>query len=319
MPPKKRGRKPKPKPTEPVVKPPPKKRGRKPKGGKIIPQKKVNKIIKKEEKPNIILHLKCSSDSLLDNKNLLDTENDKVKSFNIKSNTKVSNLNFNEIKDNIIKSNNNNNTNILSSNNENKTDESKSLKQIWEKLHKLKQNLKINNVSDKKSACFWCTYKFDNPAIYIPKCYVNNNIEVYGCFCSPQCAVSYLKNENIDNSTRWERYSLLNNIYSAIYEYKKNIKPAPNPFYTLDKYYGNLDILEYRKLLNNQTLLMVVNKPMTKITPEIYEDNNEIPDVFNNLLDNKVNKTKNNSYRLQRKPSTITKNSILANSIFNIN
>ena len=64
---------------------------------------------------------------------------------------------------------------------------------------------------------------------------------------------------------------------------------------------------------------MVVDKPMTKITPEIYEDNNEIPDVFNNLLDNNINKTKNNSYRLQRKPSNITKNSILANSIFNIN
>ena len=57
MPPKKRGRKPKPKPTEPVEKPPPKKRGRKPKGGKIIPKKKENKIIKKtDEKPNIILH-----------------------------------------------------------------------------------------------------------------------------------------------------------------------------------------------------------------------------------------------------------------------
>ena len=64
---------------------------------------------------------------------------------------------------------------------------------------------------------------------------------------------------------------------------------------------------------------MVVNKPKTKITPEIYEDNNEIPDVFNNLLNNNINKTKKNSYRLQRKPSNITKNSILANSIFNIN
>ena len=41
MPPKKRGRKPKPKPIEPVVKPPPKKRGRKPKGGKIVENKKV--------------------------------------------------------------------------------------------------------------------------------------------------------------------------------------------------------------------------------------------------------------------------------------
>ena len=30
------------------------------------------------------------------------------------------------------------------------------------KLHK-------NNISDKRSACFWCTYEFDNPPIFIPK------------------------------------------------------------------------------------------------------------------------------------------------------
>ena len=169
-----------------------------------------------------------------------------------------------------------------------------------EHADKLKQNLKSNNVSDKKSACFWCTFKFDNPAIYIPKEYVNKQIEAYGCFCSPQCAVAYLKNENIDNSTRWERYSLLNNIYSSIYDYKKNIKPAPNPYYTLDKFYGNLNINQYRKLLENQTLLMVVNKPMTKITPELYEDNNELPDVFNNLINENI-ESKGNKYRLKRK------------------
>ena len=40
-----------------------------------------------------------------------------------------------------------------------------------------------------------------------------------------------------------------NNIYGKIYNYEKSIKPAPNPFYTLDKYHGNLSINEYRKLL----------------------------------------------------------------------
>ena len=110
---------------------------------------------------------------------------------------------------------------------------------------------------------------------------------------------------------------MINNIYGTIYNYKKNIKPAPDPYYTLDKYYGNLDIKEYRKLLQNQTLLLVVDKPMTKITPEIYEDNNEIPDVFSNLLnENKTNKSEN-TYRLKRKVSHFTKNNA-ANTIFNI-
>ena len=56
-------RKPKIKNTEeqtPVVKVP-KKRGRKPKGGKIIEQKNLNTKPVINQKPNIILHLKCSS------------------------------------------------------------------------------------------------------------------------------------------------------------------------------------------------------------------------------------------------------------------
>lgn len=316
MPPKKRGRKPKPKPTEPVEKPPPKKRGRKPKGGKIVENKKIKSTKKIVEDPHIILHLKCNTSSLQNNDKygLTKSAENLPEAYTI-SNSKLSNLMYNNLKNEKILKNQkisiNSDDNLLSDSDD------VDIKLIWEKLAKLKQNLKINNVSDKKSACFWCTYKFDNPAIYIPKCYIDKTLEVYGCFCSPQCAVSYLKNENIDNSTRWERYSLINNVYGTIYNYKKNIKPAPDPYYTLDKYYGNLDIKEYRKLLQNQTLLLVVDKPMTKITPEIYEDNNEMPDVFSNLLnENKTNKSEN-TYRLKRKASHFTKNNA-ANTIFNI-
>tara|TARA_B110000008_G_C16969100_1_gene563201 strand:- start:2221 stop:3213 length:993 start_codon:yes stop_codon:yes gene_type:complete len=309
MPPKKRGRKPKKKVNVEITEKPikiPKKRGRKPKGGKIV----TNKIIKKEVEyvqPNIILHLKCNSNDLQQENNLFSMGNNYnpditcPQAFNVSTNNKMTDLQFNELKKNkiIIKQETNDKFNT-ESNKDVDNGEGINIKNIWDKLYKLKQNLKSNNVSDKKSACFWCTFKFDNPAIYIPKEYVNKQIEAYGCFCSPQCAVAYLKNENIDNSTRWERYSLLNNIYSSIYDYKKNIKPAPNPYYTLDKFYGNLNINQYRKLLENQTLLMVVNKPMTKITPELYEDNNELPDVFNNLINENI-ESKGNKYRLKRK------------------
>ena len=94
---------------------------------------------------------------------------------------------------------------------------------------------------------------------------------------------------------------------------KKNIKPSPCPFHTLDKYYGNLSIQEYRKLLNNDRLLLVVNKPMTKILPELYEENNEIPMVYSNLL-NKNIETKNKDYRLKRKTNNITKTQLLSSN-----
>lgn len=185
------------------------------------------------------------------------------------------------------------------------------MKEIWEKLRILKLKLHLNEVSDKNSNCFWCTCAFDNPSIYIPKQERNNIIEVYGCFCSPECAVAFLKNEPIDCSILWERYALLNNIYGKIYNYDINIKPAPNPYYTLDKYYGNLTIQEYRKLLSKDRLFLVVNKPLTKILPELYEENNEMPTIFNNILTDTSNGKK---YRLKSGKTNNTKMSILSNN-----
>jgi hypothetical protein len=69
---------------------------------------------------------------------------------------------------------------------------------------------------------------------------------------------------------------MINNIYTKIYDYKKNIKPAPNPYYTLDKYYGNLSISEYRKLLQYDRILFIIEKPLTKITPELHDENDDI-------------------------------------------
>ena len=142
-------------------------------------------------------------------------------------------------------------------------------------------------------------------------------MEVYGCFCSPECALAHLKNEEIDNSTKWERYALLNNVYSKIYNYTKNIKPAPNPHYTLDKFYGNLTIHEYRKLLQNDRILMVVDKPMTKVLPELYEENNEMPNVYNNMLITNQSSNKTDNFRLKRSQTKQTKSNALTNT-FNL-
>ena len=152
----------------------------------------------------------------------------------------------------------------------------KDMKDIHTKLKKLKISLFKNMAfMDKKSACFWCTYDFDNPECYIPRYEMDGAIHGYGSFCRPECAAAYLMKENLDDSTKFERYHLLNHIYSKVYDYKRNIKPAPNPYYMLEKYYGNLTIQEYRKLLKSDHLLLVIDKPLTRILPELHEDNEE--------------------------------------------
>jgi hypothetical protein len=69
---------------------------------------------------------------------------------------------------------------------------------------------------------------------------------------------------------------MLNAMYNNICNNTdKPIKPAPDPRYMLNKYYGNLTIEEYRKLLKSDHLLYIVNKPLTHSLPELYDDNNE--------------------------------------------
>ena len=175
--------------------------------------------------------------------------------------------------------NNENNSNQLVDDD----DSQLSMKDINYKLKRLKINLYKNSMPDKKSACFWCTYDYDNPACYIPKYEMDDSIFGYGSFCRPECAVAYLMKESIDDSTKFERYHLLNQIYSKVYNYKKNIKPSPDPHYLLDKFYGNLTIQEYRKLLKSEHMLLVIDKPLTRILPELHEDSEEfILNIYGN-------------------------------------
>jgi hypothetical protein len=163
----------------------------------------------------------------------------------------------------------------------------KNEKEIWRKINQLKVSFHKSDIcksigGTQRSACFWCTCEFDSPAIYIPKTLTKDVYNVYGCFCSPECSAAFLMNENIDTSTKFERYHLLNLLYGKIYKYEKSIKIAPNPFYLLNKFYGNLTIQEYRKLFQSEQMIYVVNKPLTHILPELYEDNNDF------LLNNKI-------------------------------
>jgi len=325
--------------SEKEQKPAIKKRGRKPKGGKII-QQVISFNNNKDVKPNIILHLKCSLKDLYKGNSLeqsIETPNFiSYNEYSYDTICKINNTNnVNNVNNvNVIDNHSNNFTiqNILYQNNiseepdkcngnyenndynnenyNNFKSNSIDSKDIFKKLKSLEHNLHINNINDKKSACFWCTCDFDNPPIYIPKHFIKDTYEVYGCFCSPECATAHLMEEHIDSSDKFERYHLINHIYTKIYDYKKNIKPAPNPYYMLDKYYGNLSIQEYRSLLRSERLFLVVDKPLTRILPELHEDNDDF------IINNKI--IPSNSFQVKKKLQKKTNKNNIVNEKFGL-
>lgn len=286
------------------IKPLPKKRGRKPKGGKIVDPEPLSSNTD-EPKMNVILHLKCSL------KDLQSNQSDYLEPYNnngIGSSFENINSDINTVTDFGSNYNTSANPTVTTTNVkeevmlDTENDESET-KLIWKKLKQLEQNLNHNHTDNFKSDCFWCTCPFDNPPCFIPKCYLKETYHVYGCFCSPECASAFLMDENIDSSTKFERYYLLNHIYGSIYNYTKNIKPSPSPFYMLDKYYGNMTIQEYRALMSDERLFLIVDKPMTRIMPELHQTNDD------HMLSNKIIPTNQSSKKLKK---NTTKNDALA-------
>jgi len=241
-----------------------KKRGRKPKGGKLI-TKLLDQSVVSNTVANVILHLKCSL-----------TELDEY----IVQQNKIDPMQYNPAIPPEIVSFDRNPDTFASyipppANCPEPTSTTTAVEPLStehaQKMKKLKVSLFKMTCANQKAACFWCTYDFDNDACFIPRTVDSTMIHAYGSFCRPECAVAYLMNENLDDSTKFERYHLLNQVYGAILGYKSNIKPAPNPHYILDKFYGNMTIQEYRKLLSSDHLLYTLDKPMTRILPELHE------------------------------------------------
>lgn len=321
-----------------------KKRGRKPKGGKLTvltePSPENEPVTK-----NVILHLKCShkdllNDANIDNSNLLDplvynpSVPPKISTYDLTQENNKFSLYDNENDDSNVSSkvvvdayepvivcskcrgidqDQADSTTEVPEN----VDEMVgiTLKDVHAKLKKLKIHYYKNTPNNKNSACFWCTYDFDNPPSHIPKYEIDGVIHGYGSFCRPECAVAYLMKENLDDSTKFERYHLLNRTYGKIFGFKKNIKPAPNPYYLLDKFYGSLSIQEYRKLLQTEYLLSVVDKPMTRFLPEIHEDNDEF--IMNIYGESNHTTQSGGMYKVKRaseKQTGPSKNSIIQNN-----
>lgn len=297
--------------TEPAA--PIKKRGRKPKGGKLIQNlSQANATV--QVVPNIILHLKCGAADIAPGP--LSALNDNFKPGDVVSfNTmdpKGSDLHDSYHSEMQMLTStpppatttnmcNYNYLNDVGSDDDCDDAGDSSTKKIMKKLNHLKTSFHMSDLfqavgaAPRRSCCFWDTCEFDTPPVYLPKCISNSGgYVVYACFCSPECALAYLMNDRLDTSVKFERCQMLNAMHGKT---NVSIKPAPNPQYTLSKFYGNLSIQEYRKLFKSEQIVYVVNKPLTHVLPEIYEENNDF------MLNNKIIPT--NNYKLKKKTNGV--------------
>ena len=229
------------------------KRGRKPKGGKVVGAATVSAAATSVSQ-NIILHLLCST---------LDVAT--IEADNVVADPKISDGSDGASAGHACEPS----SQILVP---------KTGNDLWEKVRKLNDVLHRTSGLGKSSDCFWCTCGFSTPPIHIPRCVKADSIECYGCFCSPECALAFLLKEGADKSQTWERVALLNTVYGAVFDYSKSIRPAPPPHYLLEKYYGSLTIEEYRELLGSNKRLIVVDRPLTRAVPHLFDDCDEMSD-----------------------------------------
>lgn len=270
-------------------------RGRKPNSSKII--ENINTIqvasnfhnfgSKNATLPSVILHLKCRITDTLQNNDYkfcdITHQNNSLLSFASTSN--LANLNYSmlpqyepldsEMSNPIIpdvkshgKDASSNDTNSIPYSSKYQTHE------LNKKINHL--DFIINSqIEIKQSACFWCTESFDNTAIHIPKCQKDGVYEVYGNFCSLECAVAHLISTVKHKSVLAEQYTLLHQLYlDTSPNLKTHIKPAPEPRYMLDKFLGNLSIEEYRSLHALNRHFILLDKPIKKVSPEYHEEYN---------------------------------------------
>lgn len=119
-------------------------------------------------------------------------------------------------------------------------------------------------------ACFWCCHGFDCHPWGIPIRVDAGKFYLFGVFCSPNCAASYLFNvHNKDNM--WDMYTLLNLLYYKVYGSHKPIMHAPDKI-VLKKFGGNLDINEYRNRTAIEDKTYIIKfPPSTSVIPVMEE------------------------------------------------
>lgn len=121
--------------------------------------------------------------------------------------------------------------------------------------------------SETAVACFWCCENFSGRPCIVPSNIIEDVWQVYGNFCTPQCAMAYLVSELLDTHTRWERIALLNRLYSTFINGR--IYPAP-PRETMKRFGGPISSEEFHSICDGRRVRVDIHiPPMVSILASI--------------------------------------------------
>lgn len=107
-------------------------------------------------------------------------------------------------------------------------------------------------------SCFWCCHSFKGRPVVLPIRDEGEYLQVYGNYCSPECAMAYLFDMRQDSHTRWEQLALLNRVYGE--HVGGVVKPAP-PRSVLTMFGGPMSIEEYRGVITSRKVRVDIHIP----------------------------------------------------------
>lgn len=110
-----------------------------------------------------------------------------------------------------------------------------------------------------ETACFWCAHSFSWQPCIIPEREEKGVYRIYGNFCSPNCAMAYVLQENLDTHVRWERIALLHRLYGKHYT-SGRIFPSPARE-CLKLFGGSVSIDQYRATIAEGKVRVDVQMP----------------------------------------------------------
>ena len=119
-------------------------------------------------------------------------------------------------------------------------------------------NMRVPDKTD--IACFWCTHEFDNKPCFLPTKEESGVYHIYGNFCTPQCALSYLLEEHLDSHVRWERMALLHRMYRPQGKPGCRLYPSP-PRDSLKKFGGVYTYEQFRRIVSDNKVRVDIQIP----------------------------------------------------------
>ena len=125
--------------------------------------------------------------------------------------------------------------------------------------------------------CLWCCFSFTNAPYGIPIRKIQDTYQMFGNFCSPSCAASYIfEMKYLNEAEKLASYSMLNYLYKDANSEGINFAPSK---LCLKKFGGRLSIEQYRNIVSfKKKELNVLIPPLMSIIPNVEETN-----ITNNL------------------------------------